>query len=37
MAKVEIEEDVMENLAERVIATTREMEEGELLKETKFV
>ena len=29
MAKVEIEEDVMENLAERVIATTREMEEGE--------
>ena len=31
MAKVEIAEDVMVNLVERVTETTREMEEGEIL------
>ena len=37
MAKVEIAEDVMENPEERVTVTTREMEEGELLQETKIL
>ena len=36
-AKVEIAEDVMENPEERVTVTTREMEEGEQLQETKIL
>ena len=36
MAKVEIAEDVMENPVARVTEIIREMEEGEILGETKI-